>query len=580
MVNKDDVVSVKIGGPAGTGVKSVGLMLAKIAARSGYQICDNTEYPSLIRGGHNVTQVNFSEREVTAPRIKSDLLIAFDQLTIDLHFSEIERGGGIIFDSDSGMDVSKVSKDVSLYGIPLKKLAQEAGEKNIFVNIVALSAAIGLLSGNIETFKKLIEEEYGDKGEKIVEADKKAADLGYSYVLANFKDDLHEYMSVIDTFSSPAPFMVISGNEAAALGAISAGMKFAAIYPMSPINNILHFLAANQEKFGYIYKQPEDEISAINMAIGASYAGVRSMTATSGGGFCLMTEAYGLAGTTETPLVIVEGMRGGPATGLPTWSGQGDLQMMLHSHQDDFPRIVLAPGDVEETYRLTAKAFDLADKYQTTVVVLVDKNICENDRTVMFPDVSNIKIDRGKFIKEKVEDYKRYEFSDDGVSTRSIPGVGNFFIANSDEHDEYGYSSEEIDVRNKMMGKRMKKLVTCAQKDMPDPEVYGPKNADITILSWGSNKGSILEAIKSFSNVNYVHVTWMNPFPAEFLTKILSKSKHIVDIECNYSGQLADLVKEKTGVDIKDRYLRYDGRIIYPEEIVEKLNSVKGVKKI
>jgi len=580
MVNKDDVVSVKIGGPAGTGVKSVGLMLAKIAARSGYQICDNTEYPSLIRGGHNVMQVNFSEREVTSPRVKSDLLIAFDQLTIDLHFSEIESGGGIIFDSDSKMDVSKVSKDVSLYGIPLKKLAFEAGEKNIFLNIVALSSAIGLLGGNIETFKKLIEEEYGDKGEKIIEADKKAADLGYNYVLENFKDDLHEYMTIIDSFSSPAPYMVISGNEAAALGAISAGMQFAAIYPMSPINNILHVLAANQQKFGYIYKQPEDEISAINMAIGASYSGVRSMTATSGGGFCLMTEAYGLAGITETPLVIIEGMRGGPATGLPTWSGQGDLQMILHSHQDEFSRIVLAPGDVEETYRLTAKAFDLADKYQTTVVVLMDKNICENDRTVMFPDVSNLKIDRGKFVEERVEDYKRYEFSDDGVSTRSIPGVGNFFIANSDEHDEYGYSSEEVDMRNKMMNKRMQKLTSCSKNDMPAPEVYGPENADITILSWGSNKGSILEAIKSFSNVNYVHVTWMNPFPAEFLSKFLSKAKHIVDIECNYTGQLADIVKEKTGIDIKDRYLRSDGRVIYPEEIVEKLNSVEGVKKI
>jgi len=580
MVNKDDVVSVKIGGPAGTGVKSVGLMLAKIAARSGYHICDNTEYPSLIRGGHNVMQVNFSEREVTAPRLKSDLLIAFDQLTIDLHYSEIEKNGGIIFDLDSGMDVSKVSKDVSLYGIPLKKLAFEAGDKNIFVNIVALSAAIGLLGGNIETFKKLIEEEYGDKGEKIIEADKKAADLGYNFVLENYKKELHDYLKVIDSFSSPAPFMVLSGNEAAALGAISAGMQFAAIYPMSPINNILHVLAANQEKFGYIYKQPEDEISAINMAIGASYAGVRSMTATSGGGFCLMTEAYGLAGITETPLVIVEGMRGGPATGLPTWSGQGDLKMILHSHQDDFPRIVLTPGDVEETYKLTAKAFDLADKYQTTVVVLIDKNICENDRTVMFPDVSNIKIDRGKFIKEKVEDYKRYEFSDDGISTRSIPGVGNYFLANSDEHDEYGYSSEEIEMRNKMMEKRMQKLITCAQNEMIDPEVCGPEDADITILSWGSNKGSILEALKNFSNVNYVHVTWMNPFPAEFLKSILSKAKHVVDIECNYSGQLADLVKEKTGIEITDRYLRSDGRIIYPQEIVEKLNSVEGVKKI
>lgn len=579
MVNKDDVVSVKIGGPAGTGVKSVGLMLAKIAARSGYQVCDNTEYPSLIRGGHNVMQVNFSTEVVTTPRAKSDLLIAFDQLTIDLHFSEIENGGGIIFDSDSKMDISKVSKDVSLYGIPLRKLALEAGDKNIFVNIVALSAAIGLLGGNLETFKKLIEEEYGDKGEDIVNADKKAADLGYSYAVENYRDDLRDYMRVIDSFSSPVSYMVLSGNEAAALGAISAGMQFAAIYPMSPINNVLHVLAANQEKFGFVYKQPEDEISAINMAIGASHAGVRSMTATSGGGFCLMTEAYGLAGITEVPLVIFDGMRGGPATGLPTWSGQGDLQMALHSHQDDFPRIVLAPGDVEETYHMVKEAFHIADKYQTTVMVLMDKNLCENDKTMVFPNLSEIKIDRGKFTKEKVDDYFRYKYEDDGVSLRSIPGSGNFFIANSDEHDELGYSTEEIEERNKMMGKRMQKLITCANEDMKDPVIYGPENADITIVSWGSNKGSIVEAIKSFSNVNYVHVTWMNPLPVEFLTNVLSKAKHVIDIECNYTGQLADLIREKTGINIEDRYLKVDGRVIYPEEIVEKLNTVKGVKK-
>ena len=579
MANNFNVISIKIGGPAGTGVKSVGLMLDKIAARSGYQVCDNVEFPSLIRGGHNVVQVNFSLDEVTAPRLSSDLLIAFDQMTIDLHHNELKKGGGIIFDSDFA-DVSKVRKDISLYGIPLRKIANKAGEKEIFVNIVALSATLQILGGNLETFKKLIEEEYGDKGEKIVEADKKAADLGFEYAAKNYKNNLHKIMEPTSLFNSPVPYMVLNGNEAAALGAISAGMQFAAIYPMSPINNILHVLAANQEKFGYILKQPEDEISAINMAIGASYAGVRSMTATSGGGFSLMTEAYGLAGITETPIVIFDGMRGGPATGLPTWSGQGDLQMALHSHQDEFPRIVLAPGDVAETYELTIEAFNLADKYQTPVVVLLDKNICENDKTLLFPDTAKVKIDRGKFIKKKIDDYLRYKYEDDGVSVRSIPGVGNFFIANSDEHNEEGYSTEEVEDRNKMMEKRMKKLLTCAENDMPNPEVFGPPDADITIVSWSSNKGSILEALKNFSNVNYVHVTWMNPFPVKFLTDALSKAKHIVDIECNYTGQLANLIREKTGIEIEDRYLKFDGRIIYPEEIIEKLNSIKGVKKI
>ncbi|MFA6981560.1 MAG: 2-oxoacid:acceptor oxidoreductase family protein, partial [Patescibacteria group bacterium] len=297
------IVSLKIGGPAGAGVKSVGLMFAKIAVRSGYQVYDNIEYPSLIRGGHNVMQINFSSREVTAPRKVSDLLIAFDHETIDTHLSELIPGGGVIFDIDRGYDTSKVGKDILLYGIPLSKLAHEAGENELFINIVALGATVALLGGNLEILRELVEEEFGDKGFDIVNDDKQAAQSGYDYILEKYKDSIKDYLKPVEDSFALTSYMILSGNEAAALGAISAGMQFASIYPMSPISNILHVLAANQEKFGYIYKQPEDEISAITMAIGASYAGVRSMTATSGGGFCLMTEGYGLAGMTETPLV-------------------------------------------------------------------------------------------------------------------------------------------------------------------------------------------------------------------------------------------------------------------------------------
>jgi 2-oxoglutarate ferredoxin oxidoreductase subunit alpha len=346
---------------------------------------------------------------------------------------------------------------------------------------------------------------------------------------------------------------------------------------MSPISNILHVLAANQENYGFIYKQPEDEISALNMTIGASFAGARSLTATSGGGFCLMTEAYGLAGMTETPVVIINGMRGAPATGLPTWSEQGDLQFVLHAHQGEFPRLVLAAGDAKEAFDLTMKAFNLADKYQTPVVILLDKNICENDQSYELFDTSGYKLDRGKLSDKYSENYMRYKFESDGISPRTIPGSGNFFLANSDEHDQYGYSTEEIDVRTQMMNKRMQKLTTCEKEDMAVPEIYGAERADITLVSWGSNKGSILQAIKNFKNVNYVHITWMNPFPTQAVKKILSESKYLIDVECNYSGQLANLIREKTGIEILDKLLKYDGRQIFPEEIVDKINSV--VKK-
>jgi 2-oxoglutarate ferredoxin oxidoreductase subunit alpha len=360
-----------------------------------------------------------------------------------------------------------------------------------------------------------------------------------------------------------------------ALGAISAGLQYAAIYPMSPISNILHVLAENQEKFGFVYKQPEDEISAINMAIGASYAGARSKTATSGGGFCLMTESYGLAGMTETPLVIIDGMRPGPATGLPTWSDQGDLQMILNAHQGDFPRIVLAAGDAKEAFDLTMQAFNLADKYQTPVVLIIDKDICENDQSFQFFDFSSYKIDRGKFSSEFLSEYQRYKYSEDGISQRTVPGIGNYFCANSDEHDQIGYSTENTEIRNKMMEKRMTKLKTCEEQDMGAPQLYGPENADITIISWGSNKGSILQALKVLRNVNFIHISWVSPFPVEALTKMVSKSKYILNIESNYTGHMARLIREKTKIEINDSLLKYDGRQIYSEEIVEKINTLK-----
>jgi 2-oxoglutarate ferredoxin oxidoreductase subunit alpha len=305
------------------------------------------------------------------------------------------------------------------------------------------------------------------------------------------------------------------------------------------------------------------------MAIGAGYAGARAMTATSGGGFCLMTEGYGLAGMTETPVVIVMGMRGGPATGFPTWSEQGDLRFVLHAHHGDFPRIVLAAGDGKEIFYMTMKAFNLAEKYQTPVVVLVDKNTNEDDQSYEYFDEAAYQIDRGKLVLEKAEDFKRFALSDDGISPRTIPGTGNFFIANSDEHNQYGYSDEEAENRNEQHPKRMMKLVTCEKQDMEAPVLYGPEKADLTIVSWGSNKGSILQAMKEFANVNYLHITWMSPFPAEAVAKILKGAKSVLHIENNFTAQLAGLIREKTGIEIEKKYLKYDGRPFYVEELSE-----------
>jgi 2-oxoglutarate ferredoxin oxidoreductase subunit alpha len=560
MTNK--AFKIKIGGEAGQGIKYSGLIFAKLTTRSGYNIYNYVEYPSLIRGGHNVIQVSISKDPILAPSEKTDFLIALNQESINLHKDELAENGLILFDNKIKLELPNGLP------VPLLEIANSAGGE-ILINSVALGATVALLSGEINLLKELIEEEFADKDPKITENNKKAVQLGYDYVLAKFKDKVKKILEKIETTKQK---IVVDGTEAIALGAIAGGLQFAAIYPMSPTSNILHVLALYQEKYGYIYKQPEDEISAINMAIGASYAGARAMTATSGGGFCLMTEGFGLAAMTETPLVIIEGMRPGPATGLPTWSGQGDLQFVLNAHQGDFPRIVLAAGDAKEAFELTMQAFNLADKYQTPAVILVDKNICEHSQSFPVFDISNYKLDKGKFLTTLSPDYKRYKNEPDGISERSIPGSGNFFITNSYEHDKEGFNTEAKEEIEKQMKKRMQKLKTL-ESEMPEPELFGPKEADVTLISFGSNKGSILEALKGFNNVNYLHLTWLSPFPTDKVREILSNARHVIDVETNYSGQLARLIREKTGIEILDKLLKYDGRPFFIEEIENKINQ-------
>lgn len=568
---KQNIFTLTIGGQAGQGVKASGLLLAKIATRSGKHVYTYSEYPSLIRGGHNLIQVSISQESVTAPRKASEFWIAFDQNTLDVHIGEFKDNCGIIFDEEKKYNLSKINEKAVLFPVPLNKLAKEAGGSEIMSNTVALGAAIALLGADLQIFKNLLLDEYGSKGEEMVKINSLAAEKGYSYALEHFADKKRD---VLIKENVAEPRMVANANDTVALGAIAAGLQFAAIYPMSPISNILHVLAVNQEKFGFVYKQPEDEIAAINMAIGASFAGARSMTATSGGGFSLMVESLGLAAMMETPIVIVDGMRPGPATGMPTWSGQGDLRFVLHAHQGDFPRIVLAAGDAIEAFYLTMQAFNLADKYQTPAIILIDKNICEHDQSMPIFDISNYKIDQGKYTVKKEDGFERYKLSDDGISLRSIPGSGNFLIGNSYEHTSIGYDTEEIKIINEQMRKRMTKLTACINSEDISPKLYGPENADITIVSWGSNKGSILQALKDYPNVNYLHIVWMSPFPAKEVKKILGKAKHIINIECNYSAALGGLIKENTGIEITDNLLKYDGRPFFPEEICEKLNSI------
>jgi len=574
----DNDLLIKIGGEAGFGIMTAGGALAKSFSRAGYHIFSTNEYPSLVRGGHNVVTLRVSPRELFSLRKGINLLIALDKNTIDLHKDELLPKAVVIFDNEEfSLGKEDFKKPVILCPTPLGRLVKNGGGGILMRNTVALGATCAVLNLDFNFLEIVLSDQFKRKGGKVVRENILIAKAGYDYVKKNFPKLL--------SFDFPKlksqEMLVLSGNEAIGLGAIAAGLGFAAIYPMTPINSLLTFLAENASKFGFIYKQPEDEIAGINMAIGASFAGARSLVATSGGGFSLMVEGYGMAAMTETPLVIVMGTRPGPSTGLATWTEQGDLKFLLNASQGDFPRFVLAPGDVEEAFYLTIEAFNLADRFQTPVFLLVDKYLCESVQTIEKSKIKNqkSKIDQGKrFSGEK--NYKRYQLTSDGISSRAFAGQ-TYFIANSYEHDEAGFATEDPKIRVAMMDKRMKKLA-LAEREVPKPEIFGDPNADITLVGWGSTKGPIREAISNIpsaraqdegkyqiskTKLNYLHLNYINPFPTEAVKKILERAKKIVDVEGNASGQMAGWIREKTGVEIKEKILKYDGRPFLPEDI-------------
>ncbi len=571
----------KIGGAAGYGILSAGEIFAYSCLRAGLETFAYLEYPSLIKGGHNTYQVWVREDNVQSHSSQIDLLVALDQKTIQDNFSEIIPGGGLIYDLDDRFleNFSCPKKDINCFGIPLQSLAEKAEGQKIMSNVVATAASLALVKMPFDIMVEFIKRALVKKGPIVVEQNIKAAHAGYNYTKEKF---VNKFDYELKPRSIKEKRMLINGNEAIALGALKAGMKFYAAYPMTPATSILHYLANQEKNYNLVVKQTEDEIAAINMVIGAGYAGVRSMTATSGGGFALMAEGLGLAGMTETPCVIAVVQRPGPATGLPTWTEQGDLRFVIHAGQGDFPRVVLAPGDPEECFYITFEAFNIAELYQLPVIILTDKYLAEARQTLPFFSQKNLKIDRGVYgkILDNLSEGRlpRYFDANNGVSPRFNPGIpGGVFLANSDEHEVTGLADESTAIRQAMMNKRMRKLQSL-KKDIKEPIiVYGSKKADITLVGWGSTKGPILEAIKVLAtkklSVNFVQIKLLEPFPVKDVDNALRQAKHRILIENNFSGQLGGLIREKTGIDITDRLLKYDGRPINPEEIIEHLNT-------
>jgi len=567
-------VNWKIGGPAGAGIMSVGHMFARACLRHGWQVFCYTEYPSLIRGGHNVYQIHASPKEIKSQKSQVEVLVALDQQTIIKNQAQLSQNGILLYDPVATTLAAK-KPDRQYLEVPWGKMSQEICGSDLMKNTIALGASLALYQGDAIVLKKLIQEEFADKNQKIINDNLKAVEKGYQFIKKNAK--IQMTWPALKKIRAKERILV-SGNEAAGLGALAAGCKFYVAYPMTPATSILHFLAKYERDYDLLVKQAEDEIAVINMAIGAAFAGVRSMCATSGGGFALMNESLGFAGIAEIPLVVILSQRTGPATGLPTWTGQSELLYAINASHGEFLRVVMAPGDASETFWSMVNAFNLADKYQIPVIVLLDKYLSESPSSLETFDTKKVTIKRGEILTQaklnKIKDYKRYQFTKSGISPRSLPGLaGGEHQANSDEHDEYGYSTEDAAIRQKMMDKRAAKLSGLV-KELPQPKIYGSKNAALTIICWGSSKMPAVEALNDLKDVRVMHLQYLCPFPAQFIKKNVNPEKSII-IEGNQNGQLQQLIQQHTGLNIKKTLLKYDGRPFYPEEIVNAVNQLK-----
>lgn len=576
----------KIGGKAGQGVLSSGLIFLQALREEGYHTFAWSEYPSLIKGGHNTVSVRVSGDPVNAPSKDLHLLVALDTATIDMHEKDISDGGALIYDKaiegalhDYATSPNDDQKFYA-YGVPLSQISRGINKTDRYVNTVALGAAFAVLCRDFSALEQFLAKRFGKKGEKVVKENVEAAKKGFEYVENEY--DKAVCMSIVyDGEMKENDTPVMNGALALAYGAIKAGVSFTAAYPMTPATPVFDALVKNAKNFDIAAKQAEDEISAVLMTVGASYAGARAMTMSSGGGFSLMVEAVGLAGITETPLVIVEAMRGGPSTGLPTKTEQSDLRFVVHASQGEFPRVVLAPGDVNESYVEIQRAFNLADMYQLPVLVLTDKYLGTSEMEFTQEDLSPITPDRGMIIKSKDElgeaEYQRYLVTDDGVSPRAYPGTpGITFKSGSDEHNENGEISEDPHNRIEQMDKRMRKLESLLP-ELPKPKVYGDEKADVTLITWGSNKNICLEAADMLraegKSVNVLHFIYLYPLDVQKVGAILDEVKVGVMVEVNKTGQFAGMLAEYIGYRVDHKFLKYTGEPVYPEEIAEFVTS-------
>ena len=578
-------LTVRIGGAAGDGISATGEMFARTCSRSGLHVFGLNNYQSAIRGGHVWFQVRAGLQKVTSQGDSTDILIVFNTESAEIHAPFVRRGGAIIFDKEKvKMPENLVPKGVRQFAIPLGELARKFDKNPIMQNTVALGSTLYLFGLNAEVFSGVLTDTFGKKKQSVIEVNVKASMAGYDYAKANFP----QLDNRVPLPAQPVKRLIMTGNQALGLGAVMAGCKFYAAYPMTPASGVLHWLAAHAASQKIVVKQAEDELAVINMGIGAAHAGVRAMVGTSGGGFSLMVEGLGMAGMTETPLVIIESQRAGPSTGLPTKTEQGDLNMVSGASQGDFPRIILAPLTIEDSYYSVIEAFNLAERFQCPVIVMSDLLLAEHIETVGDLD-TNIVIDRGELITTPPsEPYKRFKITETGISPRAIPGTaGTMYVTASDEHAESGVVVSDVlsglpkyvKERERQMDKRMKKL-EVARNEIAPPKFYGNVDANLTLVCWGSTYGVALEAAEILNKLgittNVYAIRNVTPFKGHEVAEALRKSKKLLSVEANYTGQMTRMIRAETGIEIKDKFLKYDGEPIYAYEIVKRAKEVVG----
>jgi 2-oxoglutarate ferredoxin oxidoreductase subunit alpha len=563
-------INFMVGGEAGQGVQTIGFILAKTLARAGLYVFTDQDYESRVRGGHNFFRVRASDSELLSLSEKLDVLIAIDQNTVESHHQEVKEDGVTIFDHDK---LKTEGKKVNSLSIRLEKIAEQITSNKLMANSVAIGAAIAVGGYKFELLNEVIKGQFAHLGKELVDSNVKAARAGYDHAIKSNPEFVREPIKPDKSNHK----MLLTGNEAIALGAMAAGCKFISAYPMTPASSIMEYMAEKESKFNIIVLQPEDEIAAINMAVGAGFAGVRAMTATSGDGFALMTEGYGLAGCTETPVVIVIAQRAGPAVGLPTRTEQGELGFAIYGGSGEFPRAVLAPCTIEDAFYTTVKAFNLAERYQIPVVILTDQHLASSYQTVDKFDLHKVKIDRGELISDKeakkMTEYKRHKFTDSGISPRVIPMPGGpLVVTDSDEHDEAGHMIEDAGIRTRMMLKRMKK-VEGIKNETASARFHSRQNAKATLIGWGSTYGAIMEAAsileREHLNVNVLQLNELWPFPTKAVTSALNTTKRSIVIENNITGQLSQLITAETGVKPAGNIRKFDGRPFSPSYIVK-----------